>query len=507
MKQVAQFDVVVVGGGGAGLAAGLEASRRGANVMLLEKSEFLGGTTGISVGSFTAAGTLLQKAARIEDKPEWHNEDMRTFAGDRETMNDWERRDWFAQRAGETLDWLRDLGLEFHGPTPEPPNRVPRMHNVVPNAKIYVAVLHRELLRHGVSVQVQSRVQRLLRNDTGTVVGVEYDKPDGTLHRLEASSGVVLATGDYTNGGLIKNEFLPREVASIEGINPYATGDGHRMAREVGATLVNMNLIYGPELRFVAPPRPPFAQLLPGNPVLARLLALGLRWVPKFVFQRMIKGLLVTWQHPERTLFDHGAILVNVHGNRFCNETDQPELSIPLQERKIGYILLDQTLAHRFSAWPYYISTAPDIAYAYLPDYQRLRPDLCTKAKSLADLARRIKIPSESLVQTVRAYNDAVAGGRGDSFGRKTLGCRLSAAPFHALGPVKSMIVNADGGLCVNTRMEVLDPSGNAIPGLYAAGSVGIGGLVLWGHGLHIAWAFTSGREAGRRAALRRREP
>ena len=72
----------------------------------------------------------------------------------------------------------------------------------------------------------------------------------------------------------------------------------------------------------------------------------------------------------------------------------------------------------------------------------------------------------------------------------------------NALGPAKSWIVIADGGLRVTNRLEVVGRDGTPIPGLFAAGSAGQGGLLLEGHGHHLGWAFTSGRIAGRHAAF-----
>ena len=67
---------------------------------------------------------------------------------------------------------------------------------------------------------------------------------------------------------------------------------------------------------------------------------------------------------------------------------------------------------------------------------------------------------------------------------------------------MKSYVVFTDGGLRVSERLEVLRADGSVIPGLYAAGSAGQGGLLLEGHGHHLGWAFISGRIAGRNAAL-----
>jgi succinate dehydrogenase/fumarate reductase flavoprotein subunit len=76
------------------------------------------------------------------------------------------------------------------------------------------------------------------------------------------------------------------------------------------------------------------------------------------------------------------------------------------------------------------------------------------------------------------------------------------AHPSIALGPIKPYVVFTDGGLRVTERLQVLVGDGAPMPGLYAAGSVGQGGLLLYGHGHHLAWAFVSGRIAGRSAAL-----
>jgi fumarate reductase flavoprotein subunit len=84
----------------------------------------------------------------------------------------------------------------------------------------------------------------------------------------------------------------------------------------------------------------------------------------------------------------------------------------------------------------------------------------------------------------------------------RTSAQKLTRAPFIALGPVKSVFVHAEGGLAVDLEHRVLGRDGAPIPGLYAAGSTGQGGLLLKGHGHHLAWAFVSGRRAGRLAAI-----
>jgi fumarate reductase flavoprotein subunit len=489
-----ETDVAVIGGG-AGLAAALEATNCGAKVTLLEKCARLGGTTGIAVGSFTAAGTSLQRAAQIQDDSDSHSEDMGKFAGHRDASNNHALRSLLARNAADTLEWLIGLGVSFHGPYPEPPNRQPRRHNVVPNGKACIAVLQNKILRLGCEVLVKHRAERLFREPGGAVIGLEAIH-GGVSLRVRSRNGVVLAAGDYSSGDDIRSRFLPPDIAAVEGVNPNSTGDGHRLAESVGAGLVNMQLVYGPEIRFVPPPRPPFVQLLPGNPRLAKILGRAIDLLPKAVLHRVIRSLLVTWQHPETSLFAKGAVLINRDGQRFTDECAEPELAVWRQPGKLAYCVLDAKLMESFSRWPNPISTAPGIAYAYIQDYKRLRPDIYTEAPTLSELARQIDVSPAALETSIGDYNRAAQGDVADVCGRRCFGPPLTTAPFCALGPAKSWLVTTEGGVRINQNMQALDAEDRVIPGLYAAGSNGMGGIVAWGHGLHLAWAFTSGRIA-----------
>jgi fumarate reductase flavoprotein subunit len=493
-----QYDVVIVGGGGSGLAAAVSAAENGLAVVLLEKCASLGGTTGIAVGSFTANRTPHQRHARIDDNPDDHEADAGRF-GPREIQqrNNAPLRRQFLEHAAATLDWLLGMGLRFHGPSPEPPNRVPRMHNVVPNAKAYIAVLQSRLLRLGGTILCNALADGLVRQN-GRVTGVEV-WIDGRHTRLLARRGVVLAAGDYANSPDLIARFKGMQFAHIEGINTNSTGDGHRLAEQAGAALVNMDVTYGPELRFVPPPRKPFTQLLPASGPVAWIMGLSLPLVPQWVMTRMIKRLLVTWQHPENALFDDGAILVNRRGERFANECLSPEreIAIARQPEKVAYLLLDGQLVERYSQWPHFISTAPEVAYAYVADYRRMRPDVTATADSVAQLAAVRGLPAEALQAAVRQFNRFAAGEAADPFGRTQRVAPLTRGPWVLLGPAKAYFTTTEGGAAVNAQLQVLDSRGQPIVGLYAVGQNGLGGQVLWGHGLHIAWALTSGHLVG----------
>jgi succinate dehydrogenase/fumarate reductase flavoprotein subunit len=493
---VIQHDVIVVGGGGSGLAAACKAAELGGKVLVLEKQSRLGGTTGIAVGTFTAGGTSYQRQAGIHDDPQAHAEDAGKFAPALEARNNHALRRFFLTEAAATLEWLRGLGLTFQGPHPEPPNRVPRMHNVVPGAKAYIAALQARVQGLGGTILCDCAVVGLVKEGR-RVRGVRTVQA-GTPGEFSAQRAVVLAAGDYAGSSELIRCHKGDAFGAVEGINPHATGNGHRLAEEAGGRLVNMDITYGPELRFVAPPGRPFQQVLPAGKWSGRLLGWAFRLLPRRLQTAFIKRLLVTWQHPENRLFDDGAILVNGRGERFTNELRSParELAVAGQPGKVAYLLLDGRLVECYSAWPNFVSTAPEIAYAYVRDYQRLRPDVTTTAASLEELTVRRALEPGRLAGTLQAFNDYVAGKHADEFGRQGDKHPLAGGPWVLLGPVKAYFTTTEGGAVVNQDMQVLDGEGQVIPGLYAVGQNGLSGMVLWGHGLHIAWAITSGRLA-----------
>lgn len=495
-----EADVIVVGAGGSGLAAAVEAARAGAGVVVVEKNPAPGGSTAMAIGSITAAGTWLQHRRGVRDDTDTFVADMLTAAGTRAGRDNPALRRLLAERLGETVEWLRREGVGFFGPFLEPPHRVPRMHNVVPAARVYIQVLQRAALRAGARIYCNCRLVRLLRTD-GRVSGCLVQGPGGETRPVLARRGVILATGDYTANAELKAALLPPELAAVQPVNPAATGDGHLIGQEAGGKLVNMDVIFGPALRFPPPNRPPLIDRFPASPALGRLLAALVQVLPLAVIRPIAREALTAYTVPERSLYDAGAILFNAAGDRFCNERDRPEPWVAAQPDGKAWLLLDSALARRFSGPPHAVSTAPGIAYAYFDDYRRTRPDIVKAGANVAALARRVGVDPARLTAAVDTYNQAMAGAVTDPFGRSAAGPGLHQPPFYAMGPVTPRYVIADGGLMVDTDCRVLDEHAHPIPHLYAVGCVGTGGLVLAGHGLHIGWAITSGRIAGRAAA------
>lgn len=478
-----EADVVVVGGGGAGLFGALAAAEAGARTVLLEKNPALGGTTLRSVGSITATGTGLQKAAGINDTADGHFHDLALF--NRATIADADKRDnpdlrrLLVDEVPETVRRLEQMGVTFFGPMPEPPHAQPRMHNVLPHSRSFIHHLGRHARRAGVDIRLDARATGLIR-DGGRITGVEAES-----HRFLASRGVVLAAGDFSASPEMKEKYLGAALAAVDAVNPTNTGDGQAMGLAVGAEMVNGDVFAGSEIRFIAPPRPSLVHQLPPTRLVGKLIRLAMSVLPDLVLRPFLMMFLTTNLGPNRGLFDAGAILVNRDGERFTNERGAPRHDIPKQPGGDSYIVFDQKIADDFNAWPNFISTAPGVAYAYLADYRKNRKDITFQAPSPDVLATRLGVPADALAKALTAAASPA----------------LDTPPYYALGPARSWVAFTEGGLRVDRKLRVLDEGGQPIAGLYAAGSCGQGGVLLEGHGHHLAWTFTSGRLAGAHAA------
>ncbi|NBT79780.1 MAG: FAD-dependent oxidoreductase, partial [Betaproteobacteria bacterium] len=274
MSLIELVDVIVVGGGGAGLAAAIEAAESGARTVLLEKNQSLGGTTAWSIGSITATQTPHQRRKGITDEPLHHWEDMPGFAGDLAPRDNAALRRVLCDAMPETFQWLLDSGICFYGPMPEPPHRQPRMHNVLPNSRAFIYHLERRARRAGVDIRLGVRVASLdISGDR--VRGVVLEPAVGTARlTLHARGDVVLAAGDFTSDPALKHRFMGPREANVDAVNATATGDGQRMAEALGGTILNGDLALGPEIRFIAPAQENFLRRLPPW----RWLALGMQW-------------------------------------------------------------------------------------------------------------------------------------------------------------------------------------------------------------------------------------
>ena len=324
------FDVIVVGGGGSGLAAAIEARTAGAQVVLLEKNEKLGGSTAWSIGSITATGTPHQAKAGIADRPQDHYADMPLFAGELVGRDNDGLRRILCDEVPDAFRWLLSLGVRFYGPMPEPPHKKPRMHNVLPNSLSYIYHLGRHARRIGVDIRLGVRATSLL-TESGRVTGVAC--VDGqTFH---ARRGVILAAGDFTNDPELKSRYMGAQQAKVEGVNETATGDGQKLALALGAQIVNGDLALGPEIRFIAPARTTLVRRLPPWQGLALAMEWAMGHVPQALLRPFIMSFLTTALAPAQSLFEHGALLVEQGGETFLRRTRVPRAGAGRSARQV----------------------------------------------------------------------------------------------------------------------------------------------------------------------------
>lgn len=351
------------------------------------------------------------------------------------------------------------------------------MHNAIPGARAIIDRLLRSAHRLGVKIQCQAHTKELLLDHRGKVNGVRYEH-QGQSHDQRVNGGVILASGDFSGNERMRQAYLPESAARSMPINPDNSGDGFALSASLGTVRVNMDAIFGPQLRFPPGTRKGLGALMPSWPWLTRVAAMVFRKAPHWMLRPLISRLLVVHMSPSDQLFKAGALLIDRNGHRL--DTQQPAHAVASTEDRTGYIVLSAQLVHACETGGHHVSTAPGVGYAYLSDYSRARPDLVHRADDLTALAHRLKMSAEHLQRSLGSAN---------------------AGPCVVMGPVHAMLTTTEGAQAIDTSCRVLNSHGDPIGGLYAAGCIGQGGLLLRGHGLHLAWVFGSGRVSGQKAA------
>lgn len=438
-----EFDVLVVGAGGAGLAAAVAAAEEGASVLVLEKEEAIGGNTLRASGLFNAADPERQGPMGVEDSVAWHAEQTIESGGGR---NDPDVVRRFAEEALPTIHWLEGMGIRF---LPETQTtwgaEWPRGHKpFLPRGSSYIRTLSGKLLESGGEIRTKTALRDLLRDERGRITGVVTT--EGVEIRAKC---VVLASGGYgANPNLLKR-WAPAWAELPTDNAPGSTGDGQLAAERAGAALVNLEVV----------------QAVPG----------------------VRRG----QTHAVRLDLDVGAcILVDGRGERLVEEDgSRRALALAIRNAVGGraYTVTDDR-----GVSSYDLVSQKDI-------YRGLQTGDAFRAETLEALGRKAGIPAEALRRTVEAFNGE-AEKRSGKCGRVV--CRKIETPPFWAAPVYLNLHSTLGGVRITSEGAVLDREGNVLPGLYAAGEI-VGNVHganrIGGNG--IAAAITFGRIAGRSAA------
>ena len=461
-------DLVIVGGGAAGMTACMRAEELGLNVILLEKMSFMGGAISISGGNQVVMGSQLQKDCGVtDDSVESMVED---FLANGANLNVVELLTLYAENVGETSDWLQSQGVTFdtesglHVLAEYSHNR----ELAYTGSGVGAAQAMRDAIAAtDATVLLNTRATELVTDESGKVVGVKAEGED-TDYTITAGA-VLLATGGYGNN----KELLSEEMQSALYYGPASsTGDGVIMA-----TADNVNAA-------------------------TRLMEYGKRYpngieVDEGIAKSTISGNIVGWTM--------SAILVNPEGERVVSETasNRTILEAELQQtNQMLYLLMD---SETFDTWRTKLGGAgiseEDID-GYLEANGNTTP-VFAHADTLEELAGIVGMDPATLTATVETYNSYVQAGEDADFGRDParMTMEIGEGPYY-LVEQKPRFATTMGGLVVNTTLEVENTDGEVIDGLYAAGEV-VGGVMGDDSpsGANNGWAVTSGKLAAENIA------
>ena len=407
-------DIVVIGAGGAGMTAAIQAVQDGAtNVVIIEKTGMAGGNTTRSTGGLNASETTFQTRDEIEDSNQLFIDD--TMKGGK-NINDLSLVTYMAENSADALYWVNDLGADltvvglFGGASVK---RIHRPSDTSAVGPVLVKTLLNQVEKLNIPVLYNTKAEEILTKD-GVVTGVKVTDAEGT-YTINCKA-VIVATGGFGANSDMVVANNP-DMAGFGTTNvAAATGDGIVMGTAIGAATVDMEQIQ------THPTVHPETQTM---------------------YTEAVRG--------------NGAIIVNKEGARFTNEMGTRDVvSAAILEQTDGeaWLVFDHAVRLSLKAIEGYISAG-----------------IVTEAETIEELATKIGADVDTLTATMTKFADDVTNGNPDEFGREGLELPLTEGNFYAC-LVAPAIHHTMGGLKINTSAEVLTEEGTAIAGLYAAGEV-----------------------------------
>ncbi|MCR5046772.1 MAG: flavocytochrome c [Treponema sp.] len=411
-----ECDIAIVGAGGAGMTAAIEAARRGAKVILLEKMGVVGGNTNAATGGLNASETSVQKNLGIQDSNEQYFQD--TMKGGK-NINDKALVRTMTNNSAAIVDWLISLGADLTDVGKMAGSSNKRTHRPKGGAPVgahLVKVLEKNVKDLGVDLRVNSKVTEVLE-EGGKPAGVKVDCK-GKSYSIKAKA-VIIATGGFGANPKMVVSYKP----NLEGFGSTnhhgATGDAFAWLEKFDAQTVDMDQIQT------------HPTVIPSN---------------GYMITEAVRG--------------NGAIMINREGKRFGNEMatrDVMSKNVLEQSGQSAFLLFDQGVRESLKAIEGYA-----------------KKGLLTEGQDLNELAAALKVPADALQATIDEYNAAQKSGNGDAaFGRKAneMPRALETPPYYAV-EVAPAIHHTMGGLKIDTKARVLNKSSKVIPGLFAAGEV-----------------------------------
>lgn len=413
------YDVVVVGSGGAGLAAAIQAHDDGARVLIVEKMPTIGGNTIKASVGMNAAETRFQRVKGIQDSKELFYQE--TLKGGKNKNNP-ELLRRFVENAPQAIEWLARRGIMLNDITITGGMSIDRTHRPRDRSAVggyLISGLVRNINKRNIEVMLDTSVTEILM-DNGRVSGLALSNEEGETLNIQTRS-VIVATGGFSANSQMVVKYRPDLEGFVTTNHKGATGSGIALLERIGAGTVDMGEI----------------QIHP-----------TVEQSTSYLISEAIRG--------------GGAILVNQQGSRFYNEMetrDKVSAQIIALPEKYAYVVFDEHVRAGNKAADEYIARG-----------------LVTSASTPAGLAEKTGMDSQRLAETLARYNGFVERQHDEDFGRKTaLRSPLNAGPYHAIR-IAPGVHHTMGGVTINTETAVLDSSRQAIPGAFAAGEV-VGGI------------------------------
>lgn len=454
-------DVLILGGGGAGMISAINASDQGVKVTLLEKMEFLGGASSICAGGMLIEGSKLQKDLGVkDDTPEKFVEDMLRNG---QNLNNKQILNVYAKNVGPTVDWLVGKGIQLRtegGVQKRAEFKTPRLLLLKGGCPGYAQSLRDLVAKTDTQVLLGTQAKELIV-ENGAVTGVKAQS-NGTLYTVKAKS-VILATGGYG----ANRDMLTGNLKTTLYYGPVSsTGDGHKMAMKAGAGM----------------------QLMP----YAKIYYNGLEVAP---------GVAKSTLTGNANALSLGAIMVNKSGKRVVDEKGTGRSIVTVQSKSEGnqlYLVMDEPTFKIFRDGIKNNGVSPAEVDAWLAKNGKGTP-LFAHGKTLAEAAKNAGLNADNLVATVKRYNGFVKSGKDEDFGRKPENMKAAISdqgPYYIVEQ-KPRFATTMGSVQLSESLQVLDKNGKPIGNLYAAGE--IANCV---HGddsapaANVAWVATSAKLA-----------
>lgn len=467
------WDLIVIGGGTAGLPAAIRAAERGARVLIIEQAAQLGGTLHLSTGQIAGAGTVFQAREGISDSPQAHYDDAMRINGN--TSDPQLLRLW-TQHGGATINWLAEHGFETVPNHPitaggHEPYQTRRYLWGPEDGRSILRVLMQLVTPHieagRIDVLMETGAVELVQNAGGRVTGVVVEDAAGNQQDVSGAQVLLAAGGCAAN---------PRMYEDLHGVPlycqvayPYSQGVGLMLGLGAGGHLQGGEKYLG----------------LFG-------MVMADAWVPAALDVSLVLNPLrrKPWE-----------LYVNLHGERFIRE-DVPGV----HAREMA---LNEQPGHRF--WVIFdertLAQAPSLVSSWSTAQLREAFDshpMFFSAPTVASLAARVGIHPLNLQRTVADYNDARERENTDALGREHRPASIDSGPYYAI-QCQGWTLVSFAGLVADAQLRVLRSDGQPIPGLYAAGEIlGAGATSGKGYvgGALVTPAMTFGKLLGERLSF-----